>query len=442
MGYGGLGFEIDVEGGGLGWSGRGGAGELIGQILQYIPLEDFPSRTTARYLAPIETVFFGQLLGQWSDLFLSHSGFMIAHRWGILGVSMEQAFADLLVKYCLDIQPGQTLLLEARTPALPLVEAVHRTALAHGAFPQVLLQYPDQQREFLLGGGDWLDHPPRAYAAMVEAVDASLRIESEDNPLSLAGVEPARLARERKGWAGIRSTRASKRWCLTLYPTAGYAQQAGLSTGVFREDVRRALFLDQDDPVAAWRRLAQFQAGLIQRLELGRQVRIVAEGTDLTLGIAGRRWINSDGKRNMPSGEVFTGPLEDSAQGYIRFNLPVVVSGQRVAGVFLRFDRGKVVDASAEQGQDYLLAMLETDPGARFLGELGIGTNFGIQHPTGLILFDEKIGGSIHLALGRSYPETGGCNQSAIHWDLILDLRQGGEIWLDGVLMQRSGQFV
>ncbi len=304
------------------------------------------------------------------------------------------------------------------------------------------MQYPDQQREFLLGGGDWLDQPPRAYVAMVQAVDASLRIESEENPLSLAGVEPARLVRERKGWAGVRSARASKRWCLTLYPTAGYAQQAGLSTAVFREDVRKALFLDHNDPVAAWRNLAQFQARLIQRLEQGHQVRIVAEGTDLTLGIAGRRWVNSDGKRNMPSGEVFTGPLEESAQGYIRFNLPSVVSGQRVAGAFLRFDQGKVVEASAEQGEDYLLSMLETDPGARFLGELGIGTNSGIQQPTGLILFDEKIGGSIHLALGRSYPETGGRNESAIHWDLILDLRQGGEIWLDGVLLQRSGQFL
>ena len=414
----------------------------MGQILQYIPLENFPSRATASYLAPIETVIFGQLLGQWSDLFLRHVGFMIAYCWGILGMSMEQAFADLLVKYCLDIQPGQTLLVEARTPALPLLEAIHRTALAHGAFPLMLVQYPDQQRDFLQGGGDWLDQPPEAYRAMVAAADVSLRIESEENPLSLAGVEPARLVRERKGWAGVRSIRANKRWCLTLYPTAGYAQQAGLSTAVFRESVRRALFLDQDDPVAAWRKLAQFQAGLIQRLEQGQQVRIVAQETDLTLAIAGRRWINSDGKRNMPSGEVFTGPLEDSAQGYIRFNLPSVVSGQRVAGAFLRFDQGKVVEASAEQGEDYLLSMLETDPGARFLGELGIGTNFGIQQPTGLILFDEKIGGSVHLALGRSYPETGGRNESAIHWDLILDLRQQGELWLDGVLMQRNGQFV
>lgn len=367
---------------------------------------------------------------------------MIAQDWGILGIFMDHAFADLLVNYCLDVQPKQTVLVEARTAALPLVEALHRKVLERGGFPLIMLQYPEQQRDFLQAAGDWLDQPPQAYAAMVQAIDSSLRIESEENPLSLAGIDPALLVRERKGWAGVRSVRSSRRWCLTLYPTPGYAQQAGLSTAAFREGVRRALFLDQDDPAGAWRSLARFQAGLIARLERARQVRIVADGTDLTLGVAGRRWINSDGKRNMPSGEVFTGPLEDSAQGYIRFNLPLVVSGQRVAGVFLRFDQGKVVEASAEQGEAYLFSMLETDPGARFLGELGVGTNYGIQQPTGLILFDEKIGGSIHLALGRSYPETGGSNQSIIHWDLILDLRQGGEIWLDGVLLQRNGQFL
>jgi aminopeptidase len=161
-------------------------------------------------------------------------------------------------------------------------------------------------------------------------------------------------------------------------------------------------------------------------------VRIEADGTDLRLRVDGRRWINSDGRRNMPSGEVFTGPRENSANGTIRFTIPSGSRGVEVEGVELTFRDGEVVEARAERGEDYLRSSLAMDDGARYLGELGIGTNPGIDRATGSTLLDEKIAGTVHLALGRSYPETGGTNVSGLHWDLICDLRPGGRLTVDG----------
>ncbi len=171
-------------------------------------------------------------------------------------------------------------------------------------------------------------------------------------------------------------------------------------------------------------------------------MRIEAPGTDLCLRVDGRTWINSDGRRNMPSGEVFTGPLEDSASGTIQFGVPSIARGGLVAGVRLTFEAGRVVAASARCGEPHLVAALATDAGARSLGELGIGTNTGIDRATGSTLLDEKIAGTVHLALGRSYPETGGVSESALHWDLICDLRNGGQMTVDGEILIRSGALV
>ena len=215
-----------------------------------------------------------------------------------------------------------------------------------------------------------------------------------------------------------------------------------MGTAEFADFVRRAMFLDRDDARAAWEELRAQQARLVERLSRASELRIEAEGTDLRVRVEGRTWVNSDGQRNMPSGEVFSGPLEDSAQGRIRYTIPSSPRGVEVAGIELEFRDGVVVDARAERGEDYLLATLDTDPGARRLGEIGIGTNTGIDRPTGSILFDEKIGGTVHFAVGRSYPETGGTNVSAVHWDMICDLRQGGRLSADGEVLQRDGVFV
>jgi aminopeptidase len=213
-----------------------------------------------------------------------------------------------------------------------------------------------------------------------------------------------------------------------------------MSDDAYAEFVNRALFLDRPDPAGAWRDVNDRQQRLVDRLSSAREIRIEAEGTDLTLRVDGRTWINSNGKHNMPSGEVFTGPLEDSANGTVRFTIPSSPRGVRVEGVEITFEDGRVRSARAARGQDYLETALATDAGARFLGELGIGTNTGIDRPTGSILLDEKMAGTVHLALGRSYPETGGRNTSALHWDLICDLRDGGRLTADGEPIQPTSR--
>jgi aminopeptidase len=329
------------------------------------------------------------------------------------------AFAALLCDYCLEVRPGQQVLVRSTTLAAPLLRALHHALLEREAWPLLRTELPGIEEDFYAYAGDLhLDGFPSVAHAEVAQADAFLTIQAPANTRALADADPERIAR------------------VTRSRAPASAQQAGMSDERFAAFVRGALFLDRPDPAAAWRELRETQATLIERLAGARELRIEAEGTDLTLRVEGRTWVNSDGRRNMPSGEVFTGPIEDSANGTIRFTVPSSPRGVAVEDVELTFRDGEVVAARAGRGQDYLERTLATDPGARRLGEIGIGTNRGIDRPIGTILFDEKIGGTVHLALGRSYPETGGRNDSAVHWDLICDLRDGGRLSADGVVMQ------
>jgi aminopeptidase len=351
-------------------------------------------------------------------------------------------FAALLCDWCLEVQAEQQVLVRSTTQAAPLLLAVQRALLERGAWPVLRPELAGQQEGFYAAARDHhLDTVPTSERATVEAVDAFLSIQAPFNTRSLADVDPGKQARMRKAGRELQEIRLAKRWAISLWPTPAQAQEAGMSDAAFAAFVERALFLDRDDPTKAWGELRDFQQRLIDQLEPATEIRIQAEGTDLTLNVQGRGWVNSDGRRNMPSGEVFTGPLEDSATGTIRFTVPSSPGGVEVENVELRFEQGEVVEATAGKGQAYLDATLATDPGAKRLGELGIGTNFGIDRASGMILLDEKIGGTVHVALGRSYPETGGVNESAVHWDLICDLRDGGTLEADGKVLQRDGEF-
>jgi aminopeptidase len=352
------------------------------------------------------------------------------------------AFARLLAGYCLDVRPGQQVLLASTTAAAPLLLALQREVLAREAWPLLRVELPGQDEGFWATARDvHLDGLPPLALAEAEGIDASLRIQAPENTRALAAVDPARMARAARAQAPVREARLARRWCLSLWPTPALAQQAGMGTEAFAAFVARALFLDRDDPAAAWVALRERQARLIDRLSRARELRIEAEGTDLVLDVEGRTWLNSDGTRNMPSGEVFTGPHETSARGRIRYTIPSSPrGGEEVAGIELEFRDGLVVNARAERGDAVLQGALETDGGARRLGEIGIGTNTGIDRPVGNILFDEKIAGTVHLALGRSYPESGGCNESAVHWDMICDLRRGGRLSADGEVIEQDGR--
>jgi aminopeptidase len=352
------------------------------------------------------------------------------------------AFARLLAGYCLEVEPGQQVLVRSTTLAAPLLLALQREILEREAWPLMRVALPGSEEVFWSAARDvHLDGFAPLELTETEGIDARVAIQAPENTTALAGVDAARMARASRARRPIKDAAMRARWCGTLWPTPAGAQQAGMGTAEFAEFVRRALFLDRDDPAAAWGELRERQARLIERLSRADEIRIEAEDTDLRLRVGGRTWINSDGRRNMPSGEVFTGPVEDSAEGTIRFTIPASPNGIEVRDVRLRFEGGRVVEAHAAAGEHYLRAILATDDGASRLGEIGIGTNFGIDRPVGAILFDEKIGGTVHLAIGSSYPESGGVNESAVHWDMICDLRRGGRLSADGQEILADGQF-
>ncbi|HEX5621508.1 MAG TPA: aminopeptidase [Solirubrobacteraceae bacterium] len=353
------------------------------------------------------------------------------------------AFAGLLCDYCLEVRRAQQVLVQSTTLAEPLLLALQRALLEREAWPLIRPTLPDQDAQFWAAARDsHLDAFPPAALVEAESVDAFLRIDAPANTRALAAVDPARLARAMRAQEPVREARLARRWCGTLWPTDAAAQQAGMSTSDYADYVARTLFLDQPDPVASWTALGASQERLISRLSPCSELRIEGEGTDLTVDVSARTWVNSDGRRNMPSGEVFTGPVETSASGRIHYSIPTSPRGLEVSGITLEFREGAVVAARAERGDDVLQAMLASDDGARRLGEIGIGTNFGVDRAIGSTLVDEKMGGTVHLALGRSYPETGGTNESAIHWDMICDLRQGGRLTADGEPILVDGRFV
>ncbi len=353
------------------------------------------------------------------------------------------AFAVLIADWCLEVQPGQQILIECGTLAEELAVALHRVVLEREAWPLLRLAPAGVEADFYRHARDaQLDGVAAIQLADYEAADSSVRINAPASVRTLSGIDPQIVSRHARALAALRAARARRRWCLTIWPTPALAEQAGMDETAYAAFVERALFLDQPDPVAAWARLRDRQASVIERLSSSREVRIEAAGTDLRLCVEGRLWVNSDGRRNMPSGEVFTGPHENSAQGTIRFDVPSSGRGADVSDVEIRFQDGEVVAARAAVGDEHLQAALATDRGARFLGELGIGTNTGIDRATGSTLLDEKIAGTVHLALGASYPETGGTNQSALHWDLICDLRKGGQLSVDGEPLIRDGELI
>ncbi|HLZ56191.1 MAG TPA: aminopeptidase [Ktedonosporobacter sp.] len=360
-----------------------------------------------------------------------------------------ERWAHTLVHYCLYLKEGDIFAIYATPEAAPLVEAVYREALHAGAYVLPFIQLDQLNAVLLQEGSDaqltWLT--PIA-SVLAEKVTARLLIESSNNTKGLSNIDPARAAKFYQSNRQLRSLYRQReqageyRWCITLYPTNAYAQDAKMSLRDFEEFVFETCFLNDPDPIARWKALGAQQQYLVDWLAGHKQVHIVGEGTDLTLSIENRIFINSDGKRNFPSGEFFTSPVEQSANGVIRYDIPTVYNGHAVEGIRLVFRDGKVIEASANQGEEYLSQMLDMDEGARYLGEFAFGNNAGVTRGTQNILFDEKMGGTVHLALGQCYPETGGLNQSALHWDMVCDLRQNGEVWVDDTLFLKDGKIL
>jgi aminopeptidase len=360
-----------------------------------------------------------------------------------------ERLADLVVNYSLELREGQILRIDGFDVAAPLAVALFRAALAAGACPYTNLTL-EGLAEILVaeGSDDQIRYISPVDWHEVETVDAVVTIWSETNTRSFTRADAGRhaaLISTRRRLSNRRWERIAggeMRWCGTLHPTHAHAQEAEMSLGDYEDFFFGACHADADDPASHWRETARSLEARAEELGAVRELRIVGPDTDLSVGVEGRTWLAADGHFNMPDGEVFTSPVETATRGDIRYTFPAVFQGRQVEDVRLRFEGGEVVAAEASTGGAYLEELLDLDRGARILGEVAFGLNYEIDRFTRNILLDEKIGGTMHLALGSAFPQAGGSNTSALHWDMICDLREGGEVYADGELVWRSGAFL
>jgi aminopeptidase len=365
-----------------------------------------------------------------------------------MAASLER-LAGVLVDYSTGVREGDLVSIDTGTAAAPLVRELWRRVLEAGGHPRLVLDIDGTAELLLREGSDdqlaWISPLRRGER---ERADVRIAIEADVNTHANNRVDPERQARLERALDPLRRIHFARvgsgdlRYVVTLYPTEAAAQQADMSLAEYEDFVFRAGLLDRDDPCAEWERLGRSYDRLAAWLDGRKEIRVVGDRTDLTLGVEGRTWVPCVGRENFPDGEIFTGPIETRVDGTIRFTYPSTYAGRRVGGVELEFLGGEVVRAEAEEGAAFLREMLALDEGARHAGEFAFGLNDAVTEFTGQTLFDEKIGGTVHLALGASYPESGGQVQSALHWDLVCDLRRGSEVHADGELVYRDGRFL
>lgn len=361
----------------------------------------------------------------------------------------DKKLADLLVNYSIGVKPNQKVLISGGIAAMPLIRETVRSVLEAGGHPLTIYRDDGVGEIFLKTANDeQLTYEDPIMQHIMETVDATIGIRASTNTRGMNGIDPARMQTYAKAMSKMSRTRLERaargelEWVGTIYPTHAYAQDADMSLTEYQDFYYGACMVETADPVAEWTKFRDRQQTLIDWLQTKDQVRVQGENIDLTLSIKGRTWLNGDGKRNMPCGEIFTAPVEDSVNGWVKYTFPAIHAGREVDGIEMQFEEGRVTKASAKKNNDYLLKVLDTDDGARTLGEFAIGTNPGVQQFTRSILFDEKIKGTIHMAVGMAYPESGGVNKSSVHWDMICDMRKDAEISADGELFYKNGEFV
>jgi aminopeptidase len=363
-------------------------------------------------------------------------------------------YAKILVDHSVRLKPGDRILLEGTTAAEPLLRELYIQILEKGGHPHLMMALPgtmpfSQDEMYLTYANEsQLDFVPTFYKLAYDQFEGRIRVHSATNTKGTSNIDPEKIARRSKATSVIteaqfrRGADDSFKWCTTLFPTEAYAQDANMSLKEYEDFVFGAVHANEEDPIAFWNGVKEKQQAAVDFMKNKNQVVLRGPNVDLTLSVKGRTFMNSYGTHNMPDGEIYTGPVEESVNGWVKFTYPANYQGTSVEGAELTFSNGRVASANAEKNLDFLLKTLDSDDRSRYLGEFAIGTNFDIQRFTGNILFDEKIGGSFHMALGAGYPETGSKNKSAIHWDMICDMRTDSEILVDGELFYKDGQFV
>lgn len=362
-----------------------------------------------------------------------------------------QKLAQILVDHSTGVKPGERVAIETTTNASELVGHIYELVLQRGAHPHILLNLPEQDQIFFrYANADQLTYTPAFQKLVTEEFDVYIRVRADIDPRALSDVPAEKQSLRQKGMAQVRNRMLQRgadnslRWVLTQFPTEGYAKDAGMSLDEYTNFLLAACHADEktSDPVAHWESVKIQQRKMIERIQGHDEINLLGPNVDLTLSVKGRKFNNSFGKHNLPDGEIYTGPVEDSVTGWVKFTYPAIYQGQAVEDVELVFTNGRVDFAKAKVGEQLLLAMVNSDEGSHYLGEFAIGTNFEINRFTRNILFDEKLGGTFHIALGAGYPETGSRNTSSIHWDLICDMRINSEMRVDGTVIYRDGSFL
>ncbi len=361
-----------------------------------------------------------------------------------------EKYAKVLVEYSTGVKKNDLVVIRATSSeAQPLIKEIYKQVLLKGANPVVRISVDGLSETFIKYATDeQLEYIDPMSELEYEKADVLISIGAPTNTKSMAKADSQKMAKRSAATRELsnkmlkRSADGELKWVIADFPTNALAQEARMSLEDYTEFLINACYLNLDDPVAKWKEIDKEQQRLADYLNKTTKLHIIGEETDITFDTTGRKWLNCSGQCNFPDGEIYTSPVEDSANGTIYFDFPQIYRGNEAQKVRLRLENGKVVEATAEKGEDYFLNMINMDEGAKFVGEIAIGTNTMIQEITGNILFDEKIGGAIHMALGASYPEAGGKNQSGLHWDLIKNMKNGSEIYADDVLIYKDGKFV
>ena len=360
-----------------------------------------------------------------------------------------EKLARVLVEYSTGVKPGDNVCVSGEDSAIPFIKEVAKQAILAGGNVKWFVDMPELD-EFLLKNGrpEQIEQPNYRFGECARA-DVWISAWGTDNVSTLSSIDGDTLKRRRLANSENRNIHTSRsgngelRWCGTQFPLNGDAQYAGMSLDEYEDFVYGAGFIDRDDPVEEWKKMSEYQQKWADRLNKVSELEIFSENTHITLSVKDRKWINCCGNENFPDGEIFTSPVEDSVNGYITFSYPALMNGNEFKNVRLEFENGKIIKASCddEQMTQKLLTYIDTDEGSRFLGEVAFGTNYGIKRFSRNILFDEKIGGTMHMALGAGFPEAGGKNDSAIHWDMINDMTKCGRVLADGVVIYENGRF-
>ena len=356
--------------------------------------------------------------------------------------------AQVLVEYSMNVQPGERIAVVGTTLAEPLMLECMRYILRAGAHPHLVARLPAEDYVlFTEANKDQLTYVSPLLRTVIEEFDGFLQISSTGNSRQLSGVDPEKQGLHSKARSPLmkrymeRHNARDLRILITLFPTAQQAQDADMSLTELEDYVYAATYSDTEDSIAAWNNVADQQNTYVEWLEGKESVKVQGPDVDLSLSIKGRRFLSAHGQVNMPDGEIYTSPVEDSLNGWIRFGFPAIRAGREVEGIELTFEMGKVVEARANKGEDLLMQMLDVDDGARYVGEFAVGANDQINRFMRNMLFDEKMGSTIHLALGAGFSDVGGRTESGIHWDMLCNMRDGGQIYVDDELFYDSGRF-